>query len=247
MKPRRGAGGGARARKAAGATRFCMGAAWREVKDGPAFDERARDGARRARARAWRRAARWACSTTTQAQRLAEAGPDRLQPQPRHLARVLRVDHLAPAPTTIACARSRTCARPASPSARGGIIGMGESLDDRCEHAARRWPTSTRSPRACRSTRWSPVEGTPLGRSAAGRSARAGAHDRDRAHPDAARRACACRRGAWRCRARRRCSASSPAPTRSSTARSCSPPATRTSRPIRRCCATPGCARAGGA
>src|SRR2546422_2139761 len=28
----------ARAR-AAGATRFCMGAAWREVKDGPAFDE----------------------------------------------------------------------------------------------------------------------------------------------------------------------------------------------------------------
>ena len=28
-----------RARKAAGATRFCMGAAWREVKDGPAFDE----------------------------------------------------------------------------------------------------------------------------------------------------------------------------------------------------------------
>ena len=24
---------------AAGATRFCMGAAWREVKDGPAFDE----------------------------------------------------------------------------------------------------------------------------------------------------------------------------------------------------------------
>ncbi|MGC4074432.1 MAG: hypothetical protein QM760_18355 [Nibricoccus sp.] len=28
----------ARAAKAAGATRFCMGAAWREVPDGPAFD-----------------------------------------------------------------------------------------------------------------------------------------------------------------------------------------------------------------
>ena len=28
----------ARAAKAAGATRFCMGAAWREIKDGPAFD-----------------------------------------------------------------------------------------------------------------------------------------------------------------------------------------------------------------
>ena len=37
--------------KAAGATRFCMGAAWREVKDGPAFDEVAGDGPRRARAR----------------------------------------------------------------------------------------------------------------------------------------------------------------------------------------------------
>src|SRR5277367_6368028 len=28
----------ARTAQAAGATRFCMGAAWREVKDGPAFD-----------------------------------------------------------------------------------------------------------------------------------------------------------------------------------------------------------------
>src|SRR5688572_6181687 len=28
----------ARAARAAGATRFCMGAAWREPKDGPAFD-----------------------------------------------------------------------------------------------------------------------------------------------------------------------------------------------------------------
>src|ERR1700712_71651 len=28
----------ARAAKAAGATRFCMGAAWREIKDGPAFE-----------------------------------------------------------------------------------------------------------------------------------------------------------------------------------------------------------------
>ena len=47
----------------------------------------------------------------------------------------------------------------------------------------------------------------------------------------------------WRCRARRSCSASWPARTRSSTARSCSPPATRTSTPTRRCCATRGCAR----
>src|SRR3954453_23407011 len=30
--------GAAERARAAGATRFCMGAAWREVKDGPAFD-----------------------------------------------------------------------------------------------------------------------------------------------------------------------------------------------------------------
>ena len=47
--------------RAQGATRFCMGAAWRDVPDGAAVRARARDGARSSAASAWRRAARWAC------------------------------------------------------------------------------------------------------------------------------------------------------------------------------------------
>ena len=46
--------------KAAGATRFCMGAAWREVKDGPAFDE-VLEMVRGVRALAWRPAPRSGC------------------------------------------------------------------------------------------------------------------------------------------------------------------------------------------
>ena len=132
-----------------------------------------------------------------------------------------------------------TSARPASPCARAASSAWASrsTIAARC---CARWRTWTRSRRACPSTRWSRVEGTPLGRSAARRSARAGAHDRHRAHPDAAVARAPVGRAHWRSRARRSCSASSPAPTRSSTARSCSPPATRTSRPIKRCCATPG-------
>jgi biotin synthase len=60
MKPPEVLDAAARA-KAAGATRFCMGAAWREVKDGPAFDE-VLEMVRGVCARwGWRRAARWAC------------------------------------------------------------------------------------------------------------------------------------------------------------------------------------------
>ena len=116
MKPPEVLDAAARA-KAAGATRFCMGAAWREVKDGPAFDEVLE------MVRGVRALGMEACCTLGHAQRGAGAaagrgGADRLQPQPRHVAVVLRVDHHARAPTTIGCARWRTCARRASPSAR---------------------------------------------------------------------------------------------------------------------------------
>ena len=103
--------------KAAGATRFCMGAAWREVKDGPAFDE-VLEMVRGVRALGMEACCTLGMLNEPQAQRLAEAGTVRLQPQPRHVAVVLQVDHQRRAPTTIGCARWRTCARPASPSAR---------------------------------------------------------------------------------------------------------------------------------
>ena len=116
MTVERGARRGRAKARAAGATRFCMGAAWREVKDGPAFESRARDGARRARAGHGGVRARSACSTTSRPQRLKEAGLDRLQPQPRHLARVLRVDHHH--------AHLRRSAAHAAQRARGGHHGL---------------------------------------------------------------------------------------------------------------------------
>ncbi len=82
----------ARAAKEHGATRFCMGAAWREVKDGPRLRPRAGHGPRREGPRA-----RSLCHA-----RHVERGQaaklrrrlGRVQPQPRHLARKLQVDHL---------------------------------------------------------------------------------------------------------------------------------------------------------
>ena len=55
--------------------------------------------------------------TDDQAQAPRGGRARRVQPQPRHLARVLQARSSRRAPTTTACARSRTCARPASPSA----------------------------------------------------------------------------------------------------------------------------------
>ncbi len=81
--------------KEAGATRFCMGAAWREVKDGEAFDRVL------AMVRGVRALDMEACVTlgmlTQSPSRPSRRGrAHRLQPQPRYLARVLRRDHHHP-------------------------------------------------------------------------------------------------------------------------------------------------------
>ena len=81
----------ARAAKSAGASRFCMGAAWREPKDRD-LDHvcehgRGRQGARAGDLRDARHAHRRAGAP-------AQGGRARLlQPQPRHLAGVLRKNH----------------------------------------------------------------------------------------------------------------------------------------------------------
>ena len=61
MKPPEVLDAAARAPRPPARPRFCMGAAWREVKDGPAFDEVLDDGARACARWAWRPAARSAC------------------------------------------------------------------------------------------------------------------------------------------------------------------------------------------
>src|SRR5215831_3510162 len=59
--------------KAAGATRFCMGAAWREVKDGPAFDQ-VLEMVRGVRALGLEACCTLGMLTAEQAARLADAG-----------------------------------------------------------------------------------------------------------------------------------------------------------------------------
>jgi biotin synthase len=115
--------------KAAGATRFCMGAAWREVKDGEAFDSVL------AMVRGVRQLGMEACVTLgmlsqAQADRLAEAGltayNHNLDTSPEFYGEII----------TTRCYQDRldTLARVRSAGVEvccGGIIGMGESEHDR--------------------------------------------------------------------------------------------------------------------
>lgn len=119
----------ARMAKAAGATRFCMGAAWREVKDGEAFDSVL------AMVRGVRQLGMEACVTLgmlsqAQADRLAEAGltayNHNLDTSPEFYGEII----------TTRCYQDRldTLARVRSAGVEvccGGIIGMGESEHDR--------------------------------------------------------------------------------------------------------------------
>jgi len=119
----------ARLAKEAGATRFCMGAAWREVKDGEAFDSVIE------MVRGVRELDMEACVTlrmlsAAQARRLAEAGltayNHNLDTSPEFYGEIIttrtyqdRLDtlsHVREAGIQVCC---------------GGIIGMGESVEDR--------------------------------------------------------------------------------------------------------------------
>src|SRR3954469_17706455 len=119
----------ARAARAQGATRFCMGAAWRDVPRGPQFDRVL------AMVRGVRELGMEACCTLgmledDQAEALAGAGlteyNHNLDTAPEFYGQIITTptcdDHLA----TLALVR-----RAGSTVCRGGIIGMGESDDAR--------------------------------------------------------------------------------------------------------------------
>jgi len=116
--------------RASGATRFCMGAAWREVKDGPAFDEVL------AMVRGVRALGMEACCTlgmlsAGQAQKLADAGLTAYN----HNLDTSRAFYGSIISTRTYDDRLRTLdnvRRAGITVCSGGIIGMGESLDDRC-------------------------------------------------------------------------------------------------------------------
>jgi biotin synthase len=123
--------GAAKQARESGATRFCMGAAWREVKDGPAFDNVL------AMVRGVRALGMEACVTLgmlndDQAKRLKEAGltayNHNLDTSRQHYKSIISTRTYDDRLATLDRVR-----RAGITVCSGGIIGMGESIDDRCE------------------------------------------------------------------------------------------------------------------
>jgi biotin synthase len=120
----------ARKAREAGATRFCMGAAWREVKDGPQFDE-VLEMVRGVRALGLEACCTLGMLTPEQAARLKEAGLSaynhNLDTSPEHYGAIITTREYQDRLATLRSVREAgitVCS--------GGIIGMGESIDDRC-------------------------------------------------------------------------------------------------------------------
>jgi biotin synthase len=116
--------------RAHGATRFCMGAAWREVKDGPAFD-RVLDMVRGVKARGMEACCTLGMLTEEQARRLKEAGLDAYN----HNLDTSRQSYRSIVTTRTydeRLATLRNVRRAGITVCSGGIIGMGESIADRC-------------------------------------------------------------------------------------------------------------------
>jgi biotin synthase len=114
-----------------GSTRFCMGAAWREVKDGPAF-ERVLSMVRGVKELGLEACVTLGMLTESQAGRLKEAGLDaynhNLDTSREHYRSIITTrtyDDRLRTLRNVRAAGITVCS--------GGIIGMGESAGDRCE------------------------------------------------------------------------------------------------------------------
>jgi len=121
----------ARRARAAGATRFCMGAAWREVKDGPQFD-RVLEMVRGIRAMGMEACVTLGMLSNEQARRLKEAGLSaynhNLDTSPEFYGEIITTRDYQDRLRTLAAVREAgigVCS--------GGILGLGESIDDRCQ------------------------------------------------------------------------------------------------------------------
>lgn len=115
--------------KAAGAHRFCMGAAWREVKDGPEFD-RVIEMVKGVRALGMEACVTLGMLSQSQADRLAEAGltayNHNLDTSPEFYGKIVTTRTYQDRLDTLARVRNagiQVCC--------GGIIGMGETVEDR--------------------------------------------------------------------------------------------------------------------
>lgn len=120
----------AREAKARGASRFCMGAAWRNVRDGAEFD-RVLEMVRGVKGLGLEACATLGMLTQRQAERLKDAGLDaynhNLDTSERYYKSIIQTREQRDRLATLEHVRNagiHVCS--------GGIIGMGESLDDRC-------------------------------------------------------------------------------------------------------------------
>jgi biotin synthase len=113
-----------------GSTRFCMGAAWREVKDGPMFD-RVLAMVRGVKSRGLEACCTLGMVTEDQARRLKEAGLDAYN----HNLDTSRANYRSIISTRTYDERLMTLSavrRAGITVCSGGIIGMGETTRDRC-------------------------------------------------------------------------------------------------------------------
>jgi hypothetical protein len=133
----------------AGADRFCMGAAWRQAKDGPAFDS-VLDMVRGVRALGMEACVTLGMLTEDQATRLKQAGltayNHNLDTSPEYTVRSSRSEH-----TTIGYARLPPCAAPGSRCVAAASSGWVKACGTG-PACCRSWQASIRIPRACRST-----------------------------------------------------------------------------------------------
>ncbi len=143
----------------AGATRFCMGAAWREVKDGPQFDS-VLEMVKGVKALGMEACCTLGMISETQAKRLKAAGLDaynhNLDTGESHYADIISTRTYQDRLRTLSFVRDagiEVCS--------GGIIGMGESVEQRCEMLAT-LANQVKHPESVPVNALVAVEGTPL-------------------------------------------------------------------------------------
>ena len=149
----------ARDARSAGATRFCMGAAWREVKDGPQFD-RILDMVRGVKQLGLEACCTLGMLSPDQARRLKEAGCDAYnhnldtsRAKYRDIITTREYDDRLRTLGNVRAAGITVCC--------GGILGMGESVEDRCE-LLRTLAAQDPHPESVPVNMLVRVEGTPL-------------------------------------------------------------------------------------
>lgn len=120
----------ARRAREVGATRLCMGAAWREVKDGPAF-EQILEMVAQVKAQGLETCVTLGMLTAQQAQRLRAAGLDaynhNLDSSPEFYRSIITTRTFEQRLETLKNVRAAGIT-----VCTGGIIGMGEGVEDRC-------------------------------------------------------------------------------------------------------------------